>query len=328
MSLPAVSIPGLPIHFDNTFGATMIGGFVTTVLYGILIVQVYMYFQRSKGELIVLRLSIWLLGILNTVHLICIIHSLYFYMVTNFANPLVLAQIVPWSLPLVVFFTTATDLVVQAWFTFRVWTLSKGNRPLTFALAACSICVLGISTGITIRFYQLKDFANYSKANWLVFLGLGLTVATDFLIAISLCYYLFHMRSVVHRTSTIVNGLMIYAVNTGLLTCILCIACLITPCPMQRLTEPDNFIFIGIFFPLSSTYSNALLGSLNARDWFRNKRDAVTIPLSSLGSTGGTNSGSNPTRVISSKVDVERGAEWNPAGIAVQVNTDVVKATL
>ncbi|GJE89139.1 hypothetical protein PsYK624_052330 [Phanerochaete sordida] len=313
----AAAPPGLPTAYDSTFGATMVGGLVTTVLYGIFLVQMSMYLQRSRDEMVALKVSIWLLWLLNTMHLICIAHSLYFYMVTNFANPLVLAQTAPWSLPLVVFFTTTTDCLVQTWFIFRVWRLSKENRPLTIALGICSTAALGISLGITIRFYMLKDFAHYSEANWLVYLGLGLTVLTDLLIAVALCYYLRRMRSTVRRTSSMVNALIVYAVNTGLFTSLLCIGCLIA-----RLSQPSNFIFIGLFFPLSSLYANALLGSLNARDWFRSTRDVLSIPLGSLASSGAR------ARADASGSSKASDAQGHAAHLSVQVSTDVVKAAL
>ena len=81
---------------------------------------------------------------------------------------------------------------------------------------------------------------------WLVFLNLGLTVFTDLIIALALCYYLRRMRSTIRRcvpysviavssivdllisrTSSMINGLMVYAVNTGLLTSLVCVGCLI-----------------------------------------------------------------------------------------------------
>lgn len=71
---------------------------------------------------------------------------------------------------------------------------------------------------------------------WVVYLGLALTVATDLIIALALCYYLRKMRSgsfhryvcrvllnsavvnVLSSTESMINNLMVYAVNTGLLT--------------------------------------------------------------------------------------------------------------
>lgn len=81
------------------------------------------------------------------------------------------------------------------------------------------------------------------------------------------------------RTNSILNALIAYTINTGLLTSMMCFVSMITHAVM-----PHNFIFIGVYFPLSGLYSNALLGSLNARDWFRRETESIhaIIPLSSL----------------------------------------------
>ena len=99
-----------------------------------------------------------------------------------------------------------------------------------------------------------------------------------------------------------------------------------------------------MFFPLSNLYSNALLGSLNARYWFRRgaPKEAVTIPLASLGgSSAGGRAG--PGRGADGGM-VRRDAAWDVCGadgvpqderkdragprLTVEVQTDVVKAAL
>ncbi|KIP06899.1 hypothetical protein PHLGIDRAFT_24357 [Phlebiopsis gigantea 11061_1 CR5-6] len=315
-----IPIPaGLPTTFDNTWGAAMIGGFITAVLYGVMLVQIWMFFRRSQGEGPFMRASVRT-HLLNTMHLICIIHALYRFMVSNFLNPLALIEKTPWSV-MVVFFTAATDVLVQCWFTFRVHRLSKGNWWLTVILGCLTITVLGNSVGV----FQLATFPEFAKANWVVYLGLAFTVTTDLIIALALCYYLRRMRSgSFHRTESMITNLMVYAVNTGLLTSLLCIACIVA-----RVTQPNNFIFIGLFFPLSSLYSNALLGSLNARDWFRTGSDALTIPLGSISSGSGRNR-TQPIAPIAFRHETDTYKEDPGTGpqLSVQVNTDVVKATL
>ena len=38
-----------------------------------------------------------------------------------------------------------------------------------------------------------------------------------------------------------------------------------------------------VYFQLIGLYTNALLGSLNARDWFRTNKNPISIPLRPLG---------------------------------------------
>ncbi|KIP12265.1 hypothetical protein PHLGIDRAFT_328316 [Phlebiopsis gigantea 11061_1 CR5-6] len=61
-----------------------------------------------------------------------------------------------------------------------------------------------------------------------------------------------------------INTLLIYIVNTGLLTSIVAVAAVVTSIVM-----PNNFIFVSIYFVISELYSNSMLTSLNARQRLR-----------------------------------------------------------
>ncbi|EKM51613.1 uncharacterized protein PHACADRAFT_261858 [Phanerochaete carnosa HHB-10118-sp] len=268
--------------FDDTFGAALVGGFIAATLFGVLCIQCHMFFLKSYGENVYVKVSIAFLLVFNAMHTVCIIHSLYWFMVTNYLNPLVLLEAVPWSLPITVFFTGWIDFTVQGWFTYRVWRISKHNRLLTLALAVLILVVFGNCMALVARLLQVKTFPDYSEANWLVYFGLALTIVTDLSIALTLCYLLRKLRSMaLRRTRSVLNYVMVYVVNTGLFTSIVCIATLVSRIAMQ-----DNFVFVALFYSLGSLYSNALLGSLNARDWFRSgsAKGQVSIPLSTVAS--------------------------------------------
>ncbi|EKM52519.1 uncharacterized protein PHACADRAFT_211768 [Phanerochaete carnosa HHB-10118-sp] len=287
---------------NETLGAIVIGGFVNSILYGILVLQTYIFLLQMRKDKLLLRLSVWTLFIMNTLHLICIIHALYFYTVTNFADFSVLLSIIPWSGPMVILLTTTTAVLVQAWFIFRVWKLSDGNTLLVASLIIGCVIVLGwtdftgVATALSVKLFQLSTFIGFANVGWLFFFALGTNIVEDLVIAIALCFYIHRMRShilryvsfhvlippilaeSILRSSSVVNILMVYMVNTGLLTSLLCVAIVIT-----RACWPDTFIFFGLSLPLSNLYSNALLGSLNARDWFQNSfqkaAQAITIRL-------------------------------------------------
>lgn len=322
---PAQALP----KFDDTFGAALVGGFIAAILFGVLCVQSYMFFQKSRAENMLVKVSIALLLAFNIVHTICIIHSLYWFVVTNFMNPTVLLESVPWSLPTTVLFTGLIDITVQGWFTYRVWRLSEHNWLLTSLLAILTLVVFGNCMALAGRLYEVPNFPAYATVNSLVYLGLGVTIATDFCIAVSLCYLLRKLRGrALSRTHSMVNNLMVYVINTGLLTSFVCIATLVT-----RITMPNNFVFVALFYSLGSLYSNALLGSLNARDWFRggSAKGQISIPLSTIASSNDQSNTRSiafaPTREFLAQQD-GRVLDMESGRIEVEVKSDVVKAAL
>jgi len=216
---------------------------------------------------------------------------------------------------------------VQGWFTYRVWRLSEHNRLLTLALSVLTLVVFGNCMALVGRLFQVETFPEYSEANWLVYFGLAVTIATDLSIAVSLCYLLRKLRSMALRqTRSVLNYVMVYVINTGLLTSFVCIATLISRIAMQ-----NNFVFVALFYNLGSLYSNSLLGSLNARDWFRSgsAKGQVSIPLSTMASSS-EQSHTRPIAFATCDDITQDSRVVNMEGrqIEVEVKSDVVKAAL
>ncbi|KZP34747.1 hypothetical protein FIBSPDRAFT_915860 [Athelia psychrophila] len=89
-------------------------------------------------------------------------------------------------------------------------------------------------------------------------------VASDLFLSITLCFLLHRSRSGVKRTDTMINVLILFTMNTGLLTSLCAVASLVS-----ILAAPTTFIYIAFFFNIGRMYSNTLLVVLNARDSIR-----------------------------------------------------------
>ncbi|KDQ24897.1 hypothetical protein PLEOSDRAFT_32935, partial [Pleurotus ostreatus PC15] len=99
---------------------------------------------------------------------------------------------------------------------------------------------------------------------WLLYSALGSAVFADVFIAATLCFFLSTRRTGFKSTDNLVNTMMVYSINTGLLTSVCAMACFIT-----YAIWPQDFVFIGIYFTLSKLYLNSLLATLNARTLMR-----------------------------------------------------------
>ncbi|OJT07350.1 hypothetical protein TRAPUB_1816 [Trametes pubescens] len=96
--------------------------------------------------------------------------------------------------------------------------------------------------------------------------------AGDVTIAAILCTILHYSRTGFSKSNTLINRLMVFAVNTGLLTSICACLSLIT-----ILALPNTFIYITFFFLVGRMYSNSLMATLNAR---KSLRDASSHDVS------------------------------------------------
>ncbi|KAI0324067.1 hypothetical protein GY45DRAFT_1216099, partial [Cubamyces sp. BRFM 1775] len=96
---------------------------------------------------------------------------------------------------------------------------------------------------------------------WLLYLTLSLTFCSDFLIATSMCVLLAKQRyGVFKQMDHTVRILIMYSINTGALTTLCTLICLIT-----YAVSPHTFIYIVFYFLLPKLLLNSVLATFNAR---------------------------------------------------------------
>ncbi|KAG9126734.1 hypothetical protein FRC07_002174 [Ceratobasidium sp. 392] len=246
---------------DETFGATYIGVVLATFLYGIMTLQSYVYWVRYVHDSRFDRLFVVALWVVDTAQLIFICHMQYWYMIDNFANPVQL-QFNNWSFNMEVGLTAIITFMVQGFFARRAWyfTSRVDNRttatPKTKILGAIIGAVAVTQLGFGLGCFQ-KQFIDYK---WLVAGWLASAALCDVLIVYMLSTALMTQRTGFGRTDALIDKLLRYTVNTGLLTSVIAIVDLIAFCTM------NNLVHLCFNFILSKLYTNTLLATLNARE--------------------------------------------------------------
>jgi len=146
----------------------------------------------------------------------------------------------------------------------------------------------------------------------LLYLAFGGGVVADAIIASALCILLAKSRTGFRQTDSLVNILMVYTVNTGLLTSIVAAISLI----LYTVT-PHNYIFLALYFNMSKLYLNALLATLNARSNLRNQMNGAiaTIPLSGIAEPGSDNSSKRIPASPHIAINVEIYTETKPESL-------------
>ncbi|KAF9269730.1 hypothetical protein L218DRAFT_983537 [Marasmius fiardii PR-910] len=267
----------LPTKFDGTLGALLVGGLAATALWGITCVQTFSYFNgkssRDKGLFKTLIAFLWFLDTFDTI-LNC--HILYFYLVSNFANPLSIAFPV-WSVLIHVAVTSISNFIIRSMFARRAYRLSSGNIPITVLLLAVSLTDLVVGIVITARAFKLTSYLELDVLSTLFYVNFAAGTSSDLGVALTLCYLLRKSRTGFARTDSLIKMLMTYTINTGLIVAVdaaLGMICYIV--------MPNNFVFLGFYLLLSKLYLNSYLASLNAREGLRDKinSDPKSINLS------------------------------------------------
>lgn len=291
------------INLDSKLGAAFLGNILASIFYGITCVQTYLYFRTQSKDGRLFKVLIAFLWMLDTAHLAVITHTLYFYLVSNYGN---LASLVTptWTMLAQVYFTCVSDLIIRGIYGRRVWFVASRSYLLAGAIGAISLTTFVTGFVFTTRAFQLRAYEQFHQISYLLYTALATGVAADILIAGSLCTCLYSSRTGFKKTDSLVNILMLYAVNSSLLTTICAAACFIT-----YTIWPNEFTYIGIYFSLSKLYFNSLLATLNGRQTIAEKISAVSniseLTMTSLPARRWSKGGNRVTQPVVVSIDTE-----------------------
>jgi len=251
-----------PQIMDATYGAAFIGLIGSAILYGVTLLQTFLYFKQYPNDTRITKSIVIVLWVLDTVHLLLCTIAIYTYLVRNFNNPEALGRST-WSMNLQTDCNGLIGLIVECFFARRVWMMSR-NIFLTGLIVVLACIHFGLGVLFTVEGFILVETSKFPKLIWVTSTGLGSAAAADLIIAISLCYYLTKSRTGFARTDSLITTLIVYSLTTGLITSIIACTCVVT-----FATMPTNYIWLGFFWLIGKCYVNSLLAALNSRDSLR-----------------------------------------------------------
>ncbi|KAF8179552.1 hypothetical protein K438DRAFT_2021603 [Mycena galopus ATCC 62051] len=252
---------GAPL--DNTMGSMLLGVILSAVLYGISLLQSLFYFTRYQRDTWQLKALVASTVFLDTMHLCFVIHTVYYYLILNYHSHEALQGMV-WSVSLEALPTGITAGLVQSFYAYRVWRMSNHNIFLTGIILLLVLACAGCGTVWVVLALQARTYVHLLKISPLTITINALSTSADIIITSTLCFMLHRTRPVYLGTETMINRLILFTINTGLLTSFCAVASLIS-----LIVSPKTLIYASFYFCIGRLYSNALLASLNARNIIR-----------------------------------------------------------
>ncbi|KAI5116846.1 hypothetical protein M0805_006078 [Coniferiporia weirii] len=252
------------LNLDNTYGVLFIACIFMMALWGAGTVQLYYYHNRfAKIDEWWKKLAVFTIWALVSAHQGCILKPLYINFAKNFANPVALTRLNSASTETVVLAAFANALV-QALFVTRIWQLSKKNYILTGSVSGL---VVAQFVATMVYFGKKRSFSEDTQISS----GVGaehaataLLMVTNMVVAAVLVFLVHSTRSGFRRTDTTISRLVVYIVNTGLITGLCGLAALITAFAL-----PNTTVYVFFLFIVPELYMNCLLASLNSREYLR-----------------------------------------------------------
>ncbi|PIL34892.1 hypothetical protein GSI_02679 [Ganoderma sinense ZZ0214-1] len=276
--VPRLAIETIPERLASAIKEAVAWGtagiIVSTAVYGITILQAYTYFRRSGGDSPYMRIFA-LCSVFDTLSLVLAIDTSYKLIIADLLDPVLALNVPPvsafesgfsvllrtftqWYVPLLSEPSVSMHSPVASFFAYRIWSLSKGKIVLvaTILLCALSSCSLGLV--IALRMYIDSYIISLATVRMRIIASTGsvLSMICDITLMISLCYYLHSKRTGFRKTDSIINQLIVYAVNRGALT-VLCQAGEM----VAMIFLPGRFIFIPFALVGPKLYCNTLFAT-------------------------------------------------------------------
>ncbi|KAH9999608.1 hypothetical protein BJV74DRAFT_161468 [Russula compacta] len=218
------------VDIQNTFGAAFVGLLLSAILYGVTIVQTWAYFlHHCERDTNAFKGFVAFLFTMDTAHLVLCIYTIYWYLILNFGNVEAL-EFNMWAMETQISVNTLVGYFIQLYYARRAFIMGKNIvLPLVIAFLGGICFTLGFV--YTARTAVIGEFSHYGSAL------IWVTCRTGF-----------------SRTDSMIMTLMIYSINTGLLTSLLSSATLVS-----FSISPSTLISQVFFWPLSKCYFNSLL---------------------------------------------------------------------
>ncbi|KAF8519875.1 hypothetical protein BU17DRAFT_89450 [Hysterangium stoloniferum] len=257
------------------FGPMLIGTYANAILYGIMLVQIFVYFQSYKNDATWIRRFIMYLLIVETINTGFDIAMMYQPLVLEYATPAA-TKFFPLGLYAEPVVTVAISTPVQIFIAWRIRLISQSTL-LALIICFFSIISLGGAVWLTHTISVVRVFARKPELHWPAVMWLVATAVVDVLITISLTVSLSRRKTGYTGTDNAIRKIIRLTVQTGLITALFAILDVVC-----FLVLPHSAINFAWDFPLSKLYTNALMSSLNARAGWNTTLSNTNMPPNAL----------------------------------------------
>jgi len=256
-------------HFESTVGFILSGVLASVFMFGILTFQVYAYFRTYPQDKPLLKSLILIIWFLELGTAICVSVGIFTIRVSDFGHTDQLLRN-PNSLNAAILLGGITDHLVKTIFIYRLYRLTNTLYLPGFlsALSLCLFTIIVIAASKILRNIPLQPHS--AEFEWIIAVTFVGSALQDVVITSSLCYFFQKERkSVFKRTALLLDRLVCYTIQSGAATSLVAISAAISFFSME-----DNYAWMMFFLLMHSSFSNALLSSLNIRAGLHRMREA------------------------------------------------------
>ncbi|KAJ6469354.1 hypothetical protein C8R45DRAFT_1016767 [Mycena sanguinolenta] len=244
------------------FGMLLLTLFLQSILYGMGLLQVWLYFLWYQLDGWLNKILVILITLFETAGTILVFYATYAYLIDGFGDT---ENLTRWNLPLrlALLITYFTIFIAQAYFAsciLRLYMDHTGTAIATWILIFAIVSLGGGISHVSTNFQLQVEFnSELGRTKPFVIWQAVLALAADILITIGLCW---RCKWGMQSTNQVLNYLALTAVNRGILMLISAALELILFC-----VEPGQFYFLLWLILGGKLYMNSMLATLNTRGY-------------------------------------------------------------
>ncbi|KAI1787187.1 hypothetical protein LXA43DRAFT_720638 [Ganoderma leucocontextum] len=268
------------LNLMGTYGPLLIGALLSCVLYGMAVIQIFLYFSNYERDSIWMKLYVVLVWAIETASTTCVLAALWPVLILKWGS---LHELSLTQSPMLhrVWMTGLGTFLVHMFYIYRIY-MVNGRKPLLPCLLIPFTLYQMIETCVYVHSGLSNGALSTLSGNTLTALGMSGRAAIAF-IDIAIAALMVHalLKGGVPQFKSsrkMIFRLVILTINTGLWTAVFAILVLIMIIPYQ-----NELYYTAVDFPLTSLYLNSLLANLNAREYVRSAKGDVECNSYQLG---------------------------------------------
>ncbi|KAL1952238.1 hypothetical protein VTO73DRAFT_1387 [Trametes versicolor] len=295
-SLPLSAIAAELDTFKTGIGAWLVGTFLSTLVVGMVLQQMFRYFRLYPSDPPYLKIWVVAAVLLQLVTTAFSMHVGYYYLITYYLNPIVFTKKDVWTSalfcpPRVHEYVDLSTLQVMFRSGFppsrptvslyrfirgkpgRYFTRLKqathrarSSIQMIMILASC-----GFYFAVAAQAFALPNIITAANTGaWLPTAGAALLLASDFQLTVVLVYFLYRSRTGLRRTNSMLDILIAYTMSTGGLVWY-AISFLNVVGLIMSITFSHNIIYTASTLVVKAVYTSSFLAALNTRQMVRSR---------------------------------------------------------
>ncbi|KAJ7145747.1 hypothetical protein C8R44DRAFT_755795 [Mycena epipterygia] len=253
-----------PAAFTLFTGPILAGTQFNWALFGILSVQIYIFYSSFPKETIGMKALVYGIYIIEIVQTALSSHFAFAVLVNGWGDPNAIQKL-PWSISSIPITAAIVSPIVQLFLAWRIYLLSSRSRytwPVCAVIAGVALMqsIAAVISGSL--FAQTSNPHEFELVQTPVRIWLIGSAVCDVLISATMILILSHYRKKTpwKKTDTIIAKLIYHTIETGAVTAFVAVVEVVF-----FIVYNANFLHLVPAFMLGKMYSNVMMATLNAR---------------------------------------------------------------